>query len=541
MAQQMETGASGEGCTESMPIKKWMEKNGKPLSDQTIQILQAQCITTIKDLSEITEQEMREYGKELKIPIGDRSKLTSAIRQLTKTKKQVIYLTTDEITRMQSIELEIKQFHDTLNGVIAKEKTIEEQREQLETEINAQFQAIMNQLNERKLALIATLNTITNKKKDLIKTKVIKYTESLHQMQNIKENNDEMMDKPIELHQLTERQQKVQQNAANISTIITDTNHTNGTAISERILCTIDVDSVLKVINALGMISDTDVPILHELKQNNSGVIQIFWKISRNDDVKCDDQDTKICIEYSLVNEENNWTQKEFDVESKSNEGDESVRVNKIGVYRCRLKYCAKSAANKLWSPYSNVKSININKLGPHVLKWNTKEGTHGNAERVTFVNANTVACFWSVVCVDYVIKAQDVNVFCYEFQLIDHDGANVNSTFGFAPYPLNKEITDVNRSFHIQSYGVRFLPENYHVYVKGSKQKEQALPNGEKFKKTDKIGFRINMENKTAELFYNRNNLGVVYQNIPKCIIPVMSGTGYDGKSTCSVISTTY
>eukprot|EP01083_Nonionella_stella_P161562 529380_1 len=123
----------------------------------------------------------------------------------------------------------------------------------------------------------------------------------------------------------------------------------------------------------------------------------------------------------------------------------------------------------------------------------------------------------------------------------MDHDTTSVDSTFGFAPYPLNKEITNVNNEFSSQSYGVYFDKQRYNVHAKGSKQKGQALPNGEIFKKTDKIGFRINMENKTAELFYNRNNLGVVYQNIPQCIIPVMSGTGYAGKATYSVISTTY
>ena len=50
MAQQLETGVGGEGDTDSMSIKEWMNKIGKPLSSKTIQILNDECIQTVYDM-----------------------------------------------------------------------------------------------------------------------------------------------------------------------------------------------------------------------------------------------------------------------------------------------------------------------------------------------------------------------------------------------------------------------------------------------------------------------------------------------------------
>ena len=51
-----------------------------------------------------------------------------------------------------------------------------------------------------------------------------------------------------------------------------------------------------------------------------------------------------------------------------------------------------------------------------------------------------------------------------------------------------------------------------------GSITLTKTIRNGDKFK------FKANMKNKTVTVYHNGRNIGILFQNIPNCIVPAAS-----------------
>ena len=47
-------------------------------------------------------------------------------------------------------------------------------------------------------------------------------------------------------------------------------------------------------------------------------------------------------------------------------------------------------------------------------------------------------------------------------------------------------------------------------------------------------------MKDKTAELFYNKKSLGIVFNNLPDKIVPLVTGNGYNGNVILQVTNPT-
>eukprot|EP01084_Bolivina_argentea_P272014 463025_1 len=555
MAHQAQPGTDvdGEGVTESMSLKVWMEQNNMTLSEKTIKILNEENIKTISDLRTITVKDMKEYAKEMKIPMGDRSKLRNAIEILSPAQeKKAIYLNTEEINMIQAMKAKIKEFKNIAININMVENNTYNQKEALINEINKQFQILSNTLLDRKKKLITELNSIINNKVTTTQTAMISYNQTLEQIENIKEQNDILMDTPISMNAINHRQIKVSKNYKDIQTIINE----NAQSINDqKILFHIDTNEALKFINQLGMISQSGLPVIEQLCGDNTGNIKLYWKIMTTDDVKNDEvksDDNKICIDYfiqdNVKNNNMNWISKQFILDDNVNKGNQIIKVNKVGTYNFKMKYYV----NKLWSLYSNVKTVTINTIVPD-LKWNTQPNTYGHYNNTNsgkcstrFINDNTISIYWATASVDYVIKAEDVEQFCFEFHVksVEGNDSSLDSAFGFTKYPISTYVTNFGTSFYAQSvgvYGVYFVNTAATVYSKSKEIKKLILPNGVKYKINDKIGYKINMNKKTAELFYNGNSLGVVYENIPDAIIPVVNGNGFGGNVEISVSVTTY
>ena len=237
---------------------------------------------------------------------------------------------------------------------------------------------------------------------------------------------------------------------------------------------------------------------------------------------------------------ENDWTSKDFEVESKSNDGTNSVSVKRKGLYLVRCRYFD----GKNWTSNSNIKSVQVDRILP-ILKWNQDKNTHGKSTVVQFQGVDTLICNWRVAVVDYVINAEEIDIFCVEFQFMDHDWHQYDLCFGFLQHPLTSSY-NYNQSLHYKQVGAVYLPGCHNtakgqIYQEGSKINEFQLPDTDKVNKNDRIGFKVNKQTKSAELFYNGRNVGTVFTNLPKKIVPAASGTGYNGKTTIKVYAVDY
>ena len=78
-------------------------------------------------------------------------------------------------------------------------------------------------------------------------------------------------------------------------------------------------------------------------------------------------------------------------------------------------------------------------------------------------------------------------------------------------------------------------------VYQNGAQMQTIDIPDTSALNVNDRIGFRVNMQNKTAQLFYNGIDLGTTFTNIPNAIVPAASGTGWSGWTSIKVCATIY
>eukprot|EP01084_Bolivina_argentea_P053706 98552_1 len=528
MSTYIDTNHIGEsGNTNPQSIASWMQKHGFKLAQDTYNKLSSAGFKTIEDFKLMKSSEIVDAATRMNIMLVDQFALKRARDELGNKKN---FVDPEELAIINSIDLKIKVFEDQLNNLTSKEKNIQNIRERIEHEIQTTFKMLSKALHDRKAKLLQTITTISQINNDKIKERKNEINQSLGSINKYKTDTANLMDTAIALNELKNRKVKIEANAQQILKIIKETNERNSTNINENVNFVLDATNIVQAISHLGK---HVVPILQSLQYDNNDKIKVAWKIN-------DDKQNKytIRIEHRIHDEDSkendmNWISKDFEVESNTNEGINDVVVSKTGLYTVRLKYFN----GNIWSPFSTSKSVQIDKV---VLKWNTNENSHGSSNQIQFLNTNRVKCCWGVAVVDYVMTEADMDVYCFEFKLMENTFKNFDACFGFIQHPHND--CNLNTALYYYKSGHVLYCDNQrkaHVYIKGNKQADVTITNF--LKKNDRIGFRINMKNKTAELFYNGSNVGVVFTNIPKAIVPAVSGTGYDGWVTINVASAAF
>eukprot|EP01084_Bolivina_argentea_P090016 162272_1 len=200
---QLEGDDTGNADTTS-DIKAWMVQNGFNLLDDTYSKLQQNGFTKVNDLRACKPSEMTEYVKPhtMNIKLVDRSKLIRAIEKLSNKKH---FVDPQELNILSSIELKTKQFKNNRNHLMNKQQIIQQQKEQISMQINDTFKEFLSAVTDRNNCLLNELNTIINKKDELIKNKLNIYDISLQNIEKIKQDIDILVDTPIDKKELKDR------------------------------------------------------------------------------------------------------------------------------------------------------------------------------------------------------------------------------------------------------------------------------------------------------------------------------------------------
>eukprot|EP01084_Bolivina_argentea_P103213 184906_1 len=360
MSSHFDTTQDGEG-TENNPksIEAWMKKNSFNVSRDTYNKLKEEGFDTIDDLKAISLSEIVDAAKQFGIKGVDRYVLKRAREALGDMK---FFVDPEEQAIIQSINLKINSFENEINNVNEKEKNLQHEKKRIEDEINTTFNTLSKTLNDRKKQLLQKINVIIDKYNQNIKQKQNNMNQSLNAIKKYKNDNDNLMNSAIKLNELPNRKLKIQSNEKQVINIIEQSNKVNATVISDKIYFVLDAKNAIQFISGLGSVSDIVVPKLKSLQYDNdnpNGIIKVGWVIDGMDENKYDDNNTKIRVEYSLIDDnenKENWMRKDFEVDSKTNERIENVEIDKVGVYIFKVKQFNKS----IWSQCSNIKSITV-------------------------------------------------------------------------------------------------------------------------------------------------------------------------------------
>jgi len=111
-------------------------------------------------------------------------------------------------------------------------------------------------------------------------------------------------------------------------------------------------------------------PILVQLKSDSNASVEVCWKL-KSEAIARNENSGQLLIVYGKLQDDEkqqeaqqNWTNKQIDIYNQK-QGTESVSIESIGIYCFKLKYF--DNAQKIWSSYSNVKTIYIQQTAlPH-------------------------------------------------------------------------------------------------------------------------------------------------------------------------------
>ena len=171
-------------------------------------------------------------------------------------------------------------------------------------------------------------------------------------------------------------------------------------------------------------------------------------------------------------------------------------------------------------------------------LVWNQRKCGKG----VTFIDKNR--CKFSKkqakICVDYKIKSKMHKIFCWEFKL--HKISNY-SWIGFVRGPIKQFVS--NWSYFLggnnaNEYSIGFGSGSRTLSIQNAAggNNGQSIPLSRSIRSGDRFKFKANMKNKTVTVYHNRKNIGVLFQNIPNCIVPAASNSSSSMEISCSFAS---
>eukprot|EP01083_Nonionella_stella_P022458 62113_1 len=388
---QIATACTGEGNAsdvdqDSLSIKAWMTQHKMLLRDEIYAALSDEGIITIGHMKQCTMQDMNEFislanqrdefqGNK-KIKLLEKRKLKKTYETVTAFdphKKH--FIDPEELSIFKSIDLKIKTFEDMLKNLESKEVVIKQQKEKVSNDIHNTFNKWIATLNERKTVLLQKLDAIIQQKNQMIKTKMNQYEDALDKSLKIKTDTHTLLNTPLVIDQLAARKLQIAENEKSVTKII-DENKRNDIPIATKIFVQFVVDPVETntCLSNLGAVFDADLPILQDARYDNQkgdGQVNIVWKLPELADK--DKEQRKLCVEYICsdakseddidhieidADDEKKWNSKAFDVEKELNEGTSTIVVGTVGIYLFRLKYMFRK--NTLSSPYSNIKSVNV-------------------------------------------------------------------------------------------------------------------------------------------------------------------------------------
>ena len=188
--------------------------------------------------------EISEAIEELGFIITDKLKLKRAIQKLP---NQRAYIDSEEVKIMEEIKLKVDKFENSINYLSAKQENVNNEKLRIENEINNTFKTISDNLNNRKVELIKKLNEIANKKNEEIKLRLTEYIQTFNDIKSIKQQNTNLLNRAIELSQLTERKSKVIQNNEKITNLIKENNAKHNVVINDKIHLALDTTNIFKV------------------------------------------------------------------------------------------------------------------------------------------------------------------------------------------------------------------------------------------------------------------------------------------------------
>ena len=145
----------------------------------------------------------------------------------------------------------------------------------------------------------------------------------------------------------------------------------------------------------------------------------------------------------------------------------------------------------------------------------------------------------FSRVMVDYTINTWEHETFCWEFVI--HEISNC-SWLGFISHPWQNSVEDWNSfmggSKNDYSIGIMSNKNQCYPYIKGVTKGVIKLKHTTK--KNDRFAFKVDMKKHTCEVMHNNYSLGVVFQDIPIQIVPMVSNAEVSMDCTVQFVSKT-
>eukprot|EP00484_Ammonia_sp_Unknown_P030921 CAMPEP_0197025492 /NCGR_PEP_ID=MMETSP1384-20130603/5810_1 /TAXON_ID=29189 /ORGANISM="Ammonia sp." /LENGTH=737 /DNA_ID=CAMNT_0042454027 /DNA_START=46 /DNA_END=2259 /DNA_ORIENTATION=- len=176
------------------------------------------------------------------------------------------------------------------------------------------------------------------------------------------------------------------------------------------------------------------------------------------------------------------------------------------------------------WGEFSDPIKVSTKTIN---LTWDRKK--HGKG--ITFLSDHR--CKFSSkqakVVVDYKVKAKMHKIFSWEFKL--HKTSNY-SWIGFVHGPAKQYVSNWNyflggTNVNEYSIGVGSGASSVTVQHQGGYNHNQTVALSKSVHHGDKFKFKANLKSKTVTVYHNGKSLGVVFQNIPTCIVPAASNSG--------------
>jgi len=185
------------------------------------------------------------------------------------------------------------------------------------------------------------------------------------------------MNQAIDIHELDARKAKILDNEQKILQTIEKAMTQNQPTINHKIHAMLDTANMIQLINTFGNISDVSVPVLVQLKYDgnaSNGEVEVVWRLD-DEEKESEANSGKLSIEYGRLNvnehdEKRNESapqavsKKQIEIENRKN-GTEKIEIESIGTHLFKIKYY--DDTHKVWSPYSNAKTIHIQEISPSI------------------------------------------------------------------------------------------------------------------------------------------------------------------------------
>eukprot|EP01084_Bolivina_argentea_P136280 240027_1 len=369
-------GPDTPGAAESEEITIWMKQHQLPLSDDSYAKLKVNGFDTIKDFQIYqSANELYDGAKDMGLIIKDAQMLKRAFDKFdfitpgnttsgnttNDNDEKKHWVDTEENSIINSMEIQLEKLKNIINNLKSKETKINEEKLKIEQEIQHTFNDLIVGINNRQQQLYNELNNLTDNKNALLKTQMVKYENSSEVVNNIKLETEKLMNTKMHFTEVEQRKLKVIENGKTITGIINDLNNKEDIIeINETVFFSLDsyLYKQFLDLDEFGCISEVNIPILKELNNNND-TINVLWE--------CDKSNFKhskreLIIKYKNIEMKDyyKWETIKFDIDKNIN-GIQHIQINTSGTYIFKLKCYL--CDNKLYSAYSNIKSIKIENI----------------------------------------------------------------------------------------------------------------------------------------------------------------------------------